>query len=265
MNNEYEWWMLILGVALGAFFLWLLIGRLPRREVDVEERERAAEARWISETIGRWGGAAPPELVAQVLDLHREYLAEPDPSVILREEPAQPDLGAETPPAAQPSTAEGTVGTAPAAAGVRDEEATPPPRRRRRREPIVPTPPVETTGDGVGDGNATPRPRRRRGRDAVQTRAETVETRVQAVARGRTDRAGGSDQPGGPDQAGRTDEPGGSVQPAGPTAETAATGDGAGNDAPTQPLRRRRRRDAAPVQSDDARRETPEPNVGQPG
>lgn len=74
MNNEYAWWLLVVGLAVGAVVVWLLIGGPARQEDDVEEEERALEASWISGTIERAGGVAPAELVAQVLELHQAYL-----------------------------------------------------------------------------------------------------------------------------------------------------------------------------------------------
>jgi hypothetical protein len=77
MNGEYQWWLLaVVGAAtLGVF--WLLRGTLPRREVDVEEPEVAAEARWISRRLHEVGASTPAETVEQILELHRRYLEEP--------------------------------------------------------------------------------------------------------------------------------------------------------------------------------------------
>lgn len=81
MNDGYQWWLLILGMGVGAGILWLLIGRLPRGEEDVGSEERAAEAAWISRSIVAAGGAAPEELVDQILELHRAYLDIGEPEV----------------------------------------------------------------------------------------------------------------------------------------------------------------------------------------
>jgi len=79
MNDEWQWWALILGILLGVGGYWLLRERLPRREEDIDPVERIAEAEWISRSVERMGGQAPPEVVAIILDLHREYLAERAP------------------------------------------------------------------------------------------------------------------------------------------------------------------------------------------
>ena len=79
MNDEYAWWFLVVGLAVGGTLVWLVRGQMARQEDDVAEAERAPEAEWISRTIERAGGIAPADLVAQVLSLHRSYLREADP------------------------------------------------------------------------------------------------------------------------------------------------------------------------------------------
>jgi hypothetical protein len=96
MNDGYTWWLVILGIAIGVAVVWLALVRLPRRDDDVGTRERIAEARWISATIERDGGIAPQELVEEILDLHRTYLASgvaatlPPPDPVGPQEPRQP-------------------------------------------------------------------------------------------------------------------------------------------------------------------------------
>ena len=79
MNDEYAWWFLVVGLAVGGALVWLVRGQMARQEDDVAEEERAPEAEWISRTVERAGGIAPADLVAQVLSLHRSYLREADP------------------------------------------------------------------------------------------------------------------------------------------------------------------------------------------
>ena len=67
-------WALFVGLAIGGALVWFAIGRLPRSGEEIPPDERAAEASWISETINERGGAAPVELVDEVLELHAEYL-----------------------------------------------------------------------------------------------------------------------------------------------------------------------------------------------
>lgn len=75
MNDGDTWWLLILGIAIGASVALLMTLRLPRRDDDLGRAERVAEAGWISTTIERDGGIAPQALVEEILDLHRTYLS----------------------------------------------------------------------------------------------------------------------------------------------------------------------------------------------
>lgn len=112
MNDEWQWWALILGILLGVGGYWLLRERLPRREEDIDLVERSAEADWISRSVERMGGQAPPEVVSIILDLHREYLAERAPiepsgaghreSLEVEPEPV-PDVTTVTPRSTSPS------------------------------------------------------------------------------------------------------------------------------------------------------------------
>ena len=74
MTAQYIGWALVVGLAIGGALVWFAIGRLPRSGDEVPDRERAAEAAWISRTIDARGGMAPADLVEEVLELHTEYL-----------------------------------------------------------------------------------------------------------------------------------------------------------------------------------------------
>lgn len=79
MNAEFNWWLLIVGLVLGAALTWLVMAETVRREVDVTEKEQRAEAAWIAALLTRSGRQATPERVEEILRLHREYLAAPPP------------------------------------------------------------------------------------------------------------------------------------------------------------------------------------------
>jgi hypothetical protein len=81
VTEQYIGWALVVGLAIGGALVWFAIGRLPRNDEDITVEERAAEAAWISHTIGERGGAAPEDLVDEVLELHAQYLDRP-PEVI---------------------------------------------------------------------------------------------------------------------------------------------------------------------------------------
>lgn len=111
MNDGFAWWLILVGLAIGVVVSWLLLVRIPRETDDIGPAERAFEADWISRTIERHGGVAPPMLVEEILELHEAYLRmpppdlgslEPDGSDDRLEHPAPPTAGA--PPAARPPT-----------------------------------------------------------------------------------------------------------------------------------------------------------------
>lgn len=78
MTAQYIGWALVVGLAIGGALVWFAVGRLPRSGDEVPDRERAAEAGWISRTIDSRGGMAPAELIEEVLELHTEYLERQD-------------------------------------------------------------------------------------------------------------------------------------------------------------------------------------------
>jgi len=96
VNAEFNWWLLIVGLVVGAGLVWLILADSSRREADVTARERAAEARWIAEELRRAGRGIGDDDVADVLDLHAAYLAAPPP-----DEPDEPmeAIEASNPPA----------------------------------------------------------------------------------------------------------------------------------------------------------------------
>jgi hypothetical protein len=79
MNAEFNWWLLIVGLVLGAALTWLVMADLARREDDVEAAERAGEARWIATILTTGGQPIAADNVEEVLRLHRDYLAAPPP------------------------------------------------------------------------------------------------------------------------------------------------------------------------------------------
>jgi hypothetical protein len=106
MNGEYQWWLLAVLAAATIGVIWLLRGTLPRREVDVEQPEVAAEARWISRRLQALGTSAPADTIEQILELHQSYLDEPPPSAPL--ETVLMPLPEEDPAYAPPAVAEQT-------------------------------------------------------------------------------------------------------------------------------------------------------------
>jgi hypothetical protein len=74
VNAEFNWWLLIVGVAAGAGLAWLTLSDWGRREEDLEVEERASEAAWIAEVLRERGEAVDPVEAEEVLALHRAYL-----------------------------------------------------------------------------------------------------------------------------------------------------------------------------------------------
>ena len=79
MNAEFNWWLLIVGLVVGAGLTWLVMADSARRESDVTEAERPSEAAWITSIMSAAGRPIEPSRVEDVLRLHAEYLAAPPP------------------------------------------------------------------------------------------------------------------------------------------------------------------------------------------
>ncbi|MFL5680819.1 MAG: hypothetical protein ACJ77B_09495 [Chloroflexota bacterium] len=82
MNGEFSWWLLIVGLVVGAGLVWLVLADSSRRETEVTEEELPAEATWIATTLADAGDDISPETAEHVLRLHRAYLASPPPDEI---------------------------------------------------------------------------------------------------------------------------------------------------------------------------------------
>jgi hypothetical protein len=90
VNGEFNWWLLILGLVIGAGLVWLVLADTRRRDADVEERERQSEARWIGEAMRDAGRRISDADALDVLRLHDAYLAAPPPDEIV-DESIEPD------------------------------------------------------------------------------------------------------------------------------------------------------------------------------
>jgi hypothetical protein len=79
VNAEFNWWLLIVGLVVGAGLVWLVMADSRRREVDVNEAERDGEAQWIAEAMIEAGREIDDGDVLDVLRLHAAYLAASPP------------------------------------------------------------------------------------------------------------------------------------------------------------------------------------------
>ena len=135
MNAEFNWWLLIVGLVIGAALVYLVLADSSRREADVLANEVPREATWIAAAMSAEGRAIDPPTAERVLELHRAYLAGPPPDPEEEEPPDAPErravLAAREPATRRP----GAVPGAPVApAGPVAPRA---PRSNLRDEPHV--------------------------------------------------------------------------------------------------------------------------------
>ena len=79
MNDEFNFWLLIVGLVVGAGLVWFVLMDARRRDVDIDERERPREALWLSRMLADEGHHVSPEAAERLLLLHRSYLEAPPP------------------------------------------------------------------------------------------------------------------------------------------------------------------------------------------
>ena len=87
MNAEFNWWLLIVGLVVGAGIAWFVLMDSRRREIDIDEQERPREALWLSRMLSDEGHRVSPEVTERLLVLHDAYLDAPPPD---DPEPAEP-------------------------------------------------------------------------------------------------------------------------------------------------------------------------------
>ena len=79
VNAEFNWWLLIVGLVVGAGIAWFVLMDSRRRDVDIDERERPREALWLSRMLADEGHPVTPEVTERLLVLHAAYLDAPPP------------------------------------------------------------------------------------------------------------------------------------------------------------------------------------------
>jgi hypothetical protein len=84
---EFQWWLLIVGIVAGAGLVAVVFMDGARREVDIADDERRAEATWIASWLRSDGRALDPEDVDAVLRAHRAYVALPPPDRLVEVDP----------------------------------------------------------------------------------------------------------------------------------------------------------------------------------
>jgi hypothetical protein len=79
VNAEFNWWLLIVGLVVGAGLVWFVVADSRRRDVDIDAVERPREALWLSGVLHREGLEVSPDAAERLLELHRIYLDAPPP------------------------------------------------------------------------------------------------------------------------------------------------------------------------------------------
>lgn len=82
MNAEFNVWLLIVGLVVGAGLVWVVMMDGRRRESEVDAVELPREAAWLSAVLAEDGYEVSPEAAEQALLLHRAYLGAPPPDPI---------------------------------------------------------------------------------------------------------------------------------------------------------------------------------------
>jgi len=79
VNAEFNWWLLIVGLVVGAGIAWFVLIDSRRRESDIDAQERPREALWLSRMLTDEGHPVSPEVTERLLVLHDAYLDAPPP------------------------------------------------------------------------------------------------------------------------------------------------------------------------------------------
>jgi hypothetical protein len=91
VNAEFNWWLLIVGLGVGAGLTWLILSDLTQREDELAERDSAEEVAWVGDALAANGRPTSPETIARVLRLHQAYLRRASPEPLEGDAPALPD------------------------------------------------------------------------------------------------------------------------------------------------------------------------------
>ncbi len=84
---EFQWWLLLVGLVAGGGLVAVVSMDSRRREEDLSDLERRAEATWIAEQLALRDRAPMVDAAAveAVLATHREYLTLPPPDRLVVE------------------------------------------------------------------------------------------------------------------------------------------------------------------------------------
>jgi hypothetical protein len=76
---EFQWWLLIVGIVAGGGLVAVVLMDTSRRDADIGEEERGAEATWISQWLASEGRRVTREDVEAVLRADQDYRTLPPP------------------------------------------------------------------------------------------------------------------------------------------------------------------------------------------
>jgi hypothetical protein len=94
VNAEFNVWLLIVGLVVGAGLAWVVMMDGRRRETEIDAQELPREAAWLSAILAEDGHDVSPEAAEQALLLHRAYLGAPPPDPVDEGVPAsEPEIG----------------------------------------------------------------------------------------------------------------------------------------------------------------------------
>ena len=81
VSAEFNWWLLIVGLAAGGVLTWLVLADSNRRDAEISDEELAAEAGWIARSLG--DPRLDADAAERVLRAHRRYLGFPPPDLLV--------------------------------------------------------------------------------------------------------------------------------------------------------------------------------------
>jgi hypothetical protein len=84
VSAEFNWWLLIVGVAVGGALTWLVLADMNRRDQEIGDEELKAEAGWMAQSLGE--PHVDADLAERLLRAHRRYLGFPPPDALVAPE-----------------------------------------------------------------------------------------------------------------------------------------------------------------------------------